>query len=133
MYTLSKMSDPFLKYFLWSCTLSPFFTLFTIYRQYTVNVLYYAPLCYGQTKNPGSVTFFNSVIKTPLLRTLFMDIHLLQTLFLAPEEKSLYYSHQIRISLYLREKTSFSDKVVRLFCHDEWSKLFLKKTWLIRV
>ena len=34
---------------------------------------------YGQ-KNPRSVTFFNSVIKTPLLRTLLMDIRQLRTL-----------------------------------------------------
>ena len=75
---------------------------------------------YGQQQNPQSVTFFNSVIKTPLLRTLLMDIRLLRTLFLVPiEEKSLYYGHQVRISLYFREKTSFSDKVARLFCHDE--------------
>ena len=35
-----------------------------------VEALYNAPLYNGHTKNPRSVTFFNSVNKTPLLRTL---------------------------------------------------------------
>ena len=93
----------------------------------TEEALYYAPLYNGQSavtdkqqQKTRSVTFFNSVIKTPLLRTLLMDIRQLRTLFLVPiEEKTLYYGHQVRISLYFREKTSFSDKVARLFCHDE--------------
>ena len=63
-------------------------------------------------KNPRSVTFFNSVIKTPLLRTLLMDIRQLRTLFFVPiEEKALYYGHQVLISLDFREKHHFLTKL----------------------
>ena len=58
---------------------------------YTVKALYYGPLYYGQppimdnNKKPRYVTFFNSVIKTPLLWTLLMDCRLLRTLFFGPD------------------------------------------------
>ena len=49
---------------------------------------------YGHKKNPRSVTFFNSVIKTPLLRTLLTDIRQLWTLFLVliEENPSITYT-----------------------------------------
>ena len=82
--------------------------VFDSYTGTTVEPLYYAPLYNGQsttTKSP-ICNLLNSVIKTPLFRTLLMDIRQLRTLFLVPiEEKSLYYGHQVRISLYFREKT----------------------------
>jgi len=50
-------------------------------------------------KYPRSVTFFNSVIKSPLLWTLLMDSRLLWTLFLVPiEEKTSIVDKKYPIS-----------------------------------
>ena len=62
-----------------------------MYDTYSKSPLLQTPLLwtaayYGQQQNPRSVTFFNSVIKTPLLWTLLMDSRLLRTLFLVPIE-----------------------------------------------
>ena len=63
-----------------------------MYDTYSKSPLLQTPLLwtaayYGQQQNPRSVTFFNSVIKTPLLWTLLMDSRLLRTLFLVPIEE----------------------------------------------
>ena len=67
--------------------LSYLLVILTRLLAYTVEALYNAPLYNEQSavtdpkKIPRSVTFFNSVIKTPLLRTLLTDIRQLRTLF----------------------------------------------------
>ena len=90
---------------------------------------------YGQQQNPRSVTFFNSVIKTPPLRTLLMDIRQLRTLFFGSDWKPLYNGHQVRMSLYFREKTTLPDcsvmvKPVNLLCFDIFDKY---SDWILEI
>ena len=63
---------------------------------------------YGQQQNPRSVTFFNSVIKTPLLRTLLTDFRQLWTPFLVLiEEKPSIVDKKY---LFQRKKNNFLTK-----------------------
>ena len=83
--------------------------LYAVFALYSKSLLLWTTLLwtaayYGQQQNPRSVTFFNSVIKTPLLRTLLMDSRLLRTLFWSRLKKSpLLWTK----STYFREKHNF--------------------------